>query len=187
MRLTVLDAAGATVAVVDPPASRLRSGLPAGLDATWSADLPAAPARFTALVDGTGHRTPGTGGYTDYGSLGPYRVALRTVGGEAPPPDPDGSGEVGPLTWLTDARLPAARLRRSWSAKVRVAGDGAAFTWRRSGTLPKGVRATRSAIGRTMLLSGRPRQAGRFEVRFAVTDEAGQRVARTFLLRVRRP
>jgi hypothetical protein len=175
VRLTVLDSDGAAVAVVDPPPGRLRSGEPAGLDATWTATLPAAAARYTALVEGTGWLTPSTGGYTDYGSVGPYRVTLTT-----------GEVEPTPPSFRTGATLPAALLRRSWSAKVRVAGAGV-LTWRRSGTLPKGVRATPSTSGRVMTLAGRPQRAGRFDVRFVVTDEAGQRAARTFTLRVRRP
>ncbi len=186
LRLTVLDSDGAVVAVVDPPPSTLRSGNAPGLDATWSATLPAAPARYTALVDGSGYLTPATGGYTDYGSLGRYRVTLDTEVGEGTE-EPDPPVEATPLAFRTGSSLPTGRLHRGYTAQVKVDGGASALTWRRTGTLPKGVRATESLSGRVTELSGRPRRTGRFEVRFVVTDSSGQRVARTFTLRVRRP
>jgi hypothetical protein len=185
--LTVLDATGATVAVVDPPPTELSSSGGTGLDATWRATLPDRASRYTALVDGTGYRTPATGGYTGYGSLGPYEVTLDTVPGEVPDtPDPDVSEVIEPLTFVTGSKLPSARLRRAYSAKVKVAGGSMALDWR-TGTLPRGIQATVSSTGRVMTLSGRPRRTGSFDVRFVVTDSADQRVARTFTLRVRRP
>lgn len=185
--LTVLDATGAIVAVVDPPPTELSSSGGDGLDATWRATLPATAARYTALVDGTGYRTPAKGGYTGYGSLGPYQVTLDTVAGEIldEPSGPD-ADQAAPLAFRTGSTLPDGRLRRAYSATVKVRGDGPALAWRRTGRLPRGVRATVSSTGKAMVISGRPRRTGRFEVRFVVTDAADQRVAKTFALRVRR-
>ncbi len=53
--------------------------------AVWSVDLPAVPATYTAVVDGTGHGDPSApGGYSDYGSIGSYTVTL-SEGLVAPP------------------------------------------------------------------------------------------------------
>jgi hypothetical protein len=186
--LTVLDSTGATVAVVDPPTTKLSATGGSGLDATWRATLPATAARYTALVDGTGYRTPATGGYTDYGSLGRYEVTLDTVPGEVPPggPDPDDPPGAAPLTFVTGSALRDGRLRRAYSERVKVTGGEGAVNWRRTGTLPRGVQARVSATGKAMVLSGRPKRTGRFEVRLVVTDGGDQRVAKTFSLRVRR-
>ena len=186
--LTVLDSAGATVAVVDPRPTELSSTGGSGLDATWRATLPATAARYTALVDGTGFRTPANGGYTDYGSLGPYKVTLATVPGEVPPdaPGPDGPPAAARLTFLTGSALPDGRVRRAYSERVKVTGGDGALTWRRTGTLPRGVHTRTSSTGRAVVLAGRPERSGRFEVRFVVTDGADHRVARTFSLQVRR-
>jgi hypothetical protein len=186
--LTVLDASGTTVAVVDPPPTELSTSGGSGLDATWKATLPAPAARYTALVDGTGFRTPARGGYTDYGSLGGYRITLDTVPGDVPPDDPDPEVPVvaAPLTFLTGSTLPDGRLRRAYSGRVKVAGGEGTLDWRRTGALPRGVRAHVSSTGKAMVLSGRPRRTGRFQVRFVVTDAADQHVTRTFTLRVRR-
>ncbi|HET6561363.1 MAG TPA: hypothetical protein VFG72_05770 [Marmoricola sp.] len=182
VKLTVLDSSGAKVAVVNPAPSELSSGAASGLDATWRTTLPDTPARYTALVDGAGHRTPATGGYTDYGSLGRYAISLRTLAGDAQVP----VAVVKPPRFLTGSKLPGGRLRRAYIAKVKVTGDDTALTWRRRGPLPRGVRTTLSRNHKVMAISGRPRRTGRFEVRFVVRDDAGHRVARTFILRVRR-
>ena len=186
--LTVLDSTGATVAVVDPPPTELSSTAGSGLDATWKATLPTQAARYTALVDGTGFSTPARGGYTGYGSLGGYRITLDTATGDVPTdtPDPEVPGTTAPLAFLTGPTLPDGRLRRAYSERVKVAGGEGTFDWRRTGALPRGVRARLSSTGKAMVLSGRPRRTGRFEVRFAVTDDADQRATRTFTLRVRR-
>lgn len=75
--LRILDAGGTTVATVDPPVRPLRGLQVSGLGATWSATLPPGTATWTAVVDGVGSGTPTTPGrYSDYGSLGPYRITF---------------------------------------------------------------------------------------------------------------
>jgi hypothetical protein len=182
VKLTIFDASGAQIAVVNPPPTVLSSGGASGLDATWSTTLSSTPAQYTALVDGTGFRTPETGGYTDYGSLGAYAVALETGSGGSPGP----VTTVTSTRFLTHAKLPSGRLRRPYATRVKVAGDGETFAWRGTNSLPRGVKAKVSRDGKVMKLSGRPKRVGRFELRLRVTDEAGQRIARTFTLRVRR-
>lgn len=83
VRLTVLDAGGGTVAVVDPVAD---TAVDDSLAAVWTADLPSTPATWTAVVDGTGHGDPREPGrYSDYGSLGAYTVTLTRTEDPVPP------------------------------------------------------------------------------------------------------
>jgi len=89
--LTLLDGAGTTVATADP------LGLAAGLDLTVAAG------RYTLLVDGVGAGDPASDGYSDYGSVGRYRItgSLPTTGVNQPPTaDPTASTTTGtaPLT-----------------------------------------------------------------------------------------
>ena len=76
VQVTVLDGSGATVATVNPTADTASD---ASLGATWTVDLPAAGATFTAVVDGTGFGNAADAGrYSDFGSLGAYTVSLAT-------------------------------------------------------------------------------------------------------------
>jgi hypothetical protein len=74
--LRILDSSGEEIAALDP-AVHSAWGKASGLDATWVARLPRLPASYTALVDGVGTGSPlTTGRYSDYGSLGAYRITL---------------------------------------------------------------------------------------------------------------
>ncbi len=87
IELRVLDANGSTVAVADPPSSRLSSDLEAGLDAELTLTL--APGTYTAVVDGIGAGDPAGTGYSDYASVGRYRlVGSVPTDGSTPPPPP---------------------------------------------------------------------------------------------------
>ncbi|GAB3766700.1 hypothetical protein FB382_001788 [Nocardioides ginsengisegetis] len=75
--LRITDAAGNTVATVDAPTTRDTRLKALGLGATWTATLPRTPATYVAYVDGVGTGSPTTPGrYSDYGSLGTYRLLL---------------------------------------------------------------------------------------------------------------
>ena len=75
IRLTVTPPVGAPTSV-DPVSGRSSTFVPTGLDATYSADLPAGTYQLT--VDGVGARDPRTTGYSDYGSLGGYRLTVAS-------------------------------------------------------------------------------------------------------------
>lgn len=70
--LTVRRPGAKRAAVVDPLSSA--SGRAKGLDATWRGSGKAGTWRVT--VDGVGARNPQSDGYSDYGSLGGYRVKV---------------------------------------------------------------------------------------------------------------
>jgi RTX calcium-binding nonapeptide repeat (4 copies)/Divergent InlB B-repeat domain len=71
--LRILDSAGAVVGKDDPPSSFSTYDVAKGLSATVTADL--AAGTYYIEVKGVGMLGPATG-YSDYGSVGPYSLAL---------------------------------------------------------------------------------------------------------------
>ncbi len=120
---------------MDPPAARLTYDSASGLGATWSATLPSQEAQYTLLVDGVGTGDPRTAGrYSDYGSLGNYRVTVST--GSVTATEPPEATE--PLTFTTTSRLPNARKHKKYDVRITTADGEPAYAWRRvSGTIPK--------------------------------------------------
>lgn len=175
IELTVLDVAGRKVARIDPSATRVTRADAAGLGATWSVTAPATGTTYTLLVDGVGTGDPRVAGrYSDYGSLGHYRVSLATGGHDT----------AAPLAFHTGARLPRARKNRAYTTDLRVSGGESGYVWnvnRRA--VPPGLRLRDH--GHTATLRGRPTRRGTYRFRISVRDAAGLHVRRTFRLTVR--
>ncbi len=158
VQLTVLDGAGDTVAVLDPPVARVSSSVASGLGATWTATLPETPGTYTLLVEGIGSGNPlDPGRYSDYGSLGAYAVSVQTDVAQAP----------NPLTLvMPDAPRPV--LGEAYEAPIVGATGGLPpYSFTASG-LPPGL--TLAADG---TLSGVPEVAGDFPVVVGVVDDEG--------------
>ena len=75
IQLTVTDPLGAST-VVDPVSGRSSTFVPTGLGATYSASGPAGS--YLIGIDGVGARDARTTGYSDYGSLGGYRLTVES-------------------------------------------------------------------------------------------------------------
>ena len=141
VRLTVLDALGATVAVVDPVADTASDE---SLAATWVSTA-TTRSTWTVVVDGTGNGDPRQAGrYTDYGSVGAYAVSLAAGLPAADPPPPAAQPTATPSTSPAPAtasaaaptpsvatpaavrflttRLPRARVGRFYRAVIRFTG-----------------------------------------------------------------
>ena len=73
--LTVTNPLG-DVTVQDPESGSSSTFVPTGLDATYSASVPAGT--YLVAVDGVGARDKLTTGYSDYGSLGGYTVTVES-------------------------------------------------------------------------------------------------------------
>ncbi|MCF6379341.1 zinc-dependent metalloprotease [Nocardioides KLBMP 9356] len=180
VRLTILTPSGAPVATVDPTADVADDG---SMSATWQVDLPASPAGYVAVVDGTGYGAPSDAGrYSDYGSLGTYTVSLST-GGSTAKPLSSPSGTTGATTaaiGFVTTRLPRARAGSVYRAAIRFRGpvSEARVDWR----LPRGL--TWKVRGDRILIRGRVRasSAGRFAT---VLSGQGGSVRRVFRLVVR--
>jgi hypothetical protein len=78
------------------------------------------------------------------------------------------------------ARLPLAKVGRLFRVALRTAGGVRPFTWKASGKLPVGLRFSRTGV-----LSGKPSTAGKFRLRFAVTDSLGVSSAKSLVLTVK--
>lgn len=75
-RIDVLDAAGNVVASADPPATPLSDDYADGLAAQLRTTL--APGTYYVSVDGVGVGDPASTGYSDYASIGRYRLTVAT-------------------------------------------------------------------------------------------------------------
>lgn len=77
LKLELRNSSGAVVAANDPASGSTSGDAATGLGATISATL--AAGIYTVLVDGVGYGDPLSTGYTDYGSVGFYRLNVAAV------------------------------------------------------------------------------------------------------------
>lgn len=84
--LRVLDVAGNVVGSSDPAVAYVSRDSATGLGAELQLEL--AAGTYTITVDGTGYGSPTVDGYSDYGSLGTYRLTSSVTDGGTPPPPP---------------------------------------------------------------------------------------------------
>ncbi len=179
VRLTVLDALGATVAVVDPVADTASDE---SLSATWVSTA-TTTSTWTVVVDGTGSGDPRQAGrYSDYASVGAYAVSLAAGLPAADPPTPAAqptptqsttpSTSSAPATatlavpaptadapagarFLT-TRLPRARVGKAYRAVIRFSGP--VTEARVDRRLPLGLRWR--VVGTRIIVRGTVRRAG---------------------------
>ena len=155
LALEVLDSSGALIARSSPASSRV--GYPptsTGMDAGVS--VPSATGDYFVRVDGVGTGSPAGSGWSDYGSLGQYRL---TATGCANP------GPTDPATPIPTTPSPAAPLSPAVPPTAPLVGK--ASSGRRGGPVTATVRwaAPRSTGGasitgyriRAMKISGRNR------------------------------
>lgn len=195
--LTVLDADGRVVATVDPTAT---SATDDSMDATWTADLPATEAAYTAVVDGTSHGDPAAaGGYSDYASIGAYTVTLATEAGPitatpTPTPTPTpvpvpvptstptpGGTRTDSVVAFTTGRLPRARSGARYRAAIGFSGP--VLEARVSPALPRGLRWR--ARGERLVVVGRVHGSGTRHLTAELVATDGTTVRRTFRIVVR--
>jgi hypothetical protein len=83
--VTVFRLDGSVVGSADPPSGQDTSvwpAVPTGMDA--SVTVPAGVGTYFVRVDGVGHGDPATDGYSDYASVGEYRLAISNCDGTMP-------------------------------------------------------------------------------------------------------
>ncbi len=167
--LQILDSSGALVASVDPLVVRVGPGAATGMDAVWTTTLPDAAATYTAVVDGVGSGDPTTpGGYSDYASLGHYRVSLVT--------DVPGGAD---LRVSSSTPAPATVGVAYTDHPASASGGRAPYAWAATG-LPTGLRLDPD----TATVAGTPTAHGSVPVTLRVTDAAGTSATTTFVLSV---
>jgi hypothetical protein len=85
LSVTVLAADGTVLGTADPGSGQntlVWPAVPTGMDASLT--VPATNATYYVRVDGVGHANPLTDGYSDYASLGLYRLAISGCDGTMP-------------------------------------------------------------------------------------------------------
>lgn len=171
LRLTVLDGQGRTLHVVDPQPGpedqALGSRVSSAFEATWQASLPG-PTPLVLLVEGVGAGDPRTTGWSDYGSLGRYRLEISVEPGATAPLEALGPGSV------------PVQVGQPFEVGGMVARGGSPpYAW--SGEVPVGVRVDPA----TGVLSGTldaPPPDGSVEAVLGVTDAVGGTAAVSVVL-----
>ncbi|WP_370248802.1 putative Ig domain-containing protein [Nocardioides sp.] len=156
IRLTILDGAGASVATVDPPFTRLSDTRVSGLDAQASFTAPSGGATYLAVVEGVGN----SASTDDYGSLGAYTLTLDT--GTA------SGGGGGSTPVATPDRTVSATVGRAVSVQLQASGGTGSYGWSAPDGLPGGL-----SLSTGGLLTGTPTAAGTSSHRVVVTSGDG--------------
>jgi hypothetical protein len=168
--LRILDGSGASIAYVDPAVVRTSSSVAGGLGAIWSAVLPETAAVYTAVVDGVGSGNPTTAGnYSDYASLGNYRVALGNDASIAEDLAATSTAPVSGTVGMVYSATPAA-----------AAGGTQPYSWAAMSALPPGLALNPASAA----LSGTPTTAGSTPVTLTVTDATGDVATTSFVVEV---
>ena len=102
IKLEVRDSSGTLVGSDDPASGSTDNDTSTGMGATVTATL--AAGTYTVLVDGVGYGDPLNSGYSDYASLGFYRLTATVVGpdGQAPTAVASASSTSGELPFAVD-------------------------------------------------------------------------------------
>lgn len=146
--MTVRDADDQLVATSDPGVTQVSSDLASGLSADLQLML--APGEYTVTIDGTGNGSPLSTGYSDYGSLGPYRLAL---------------GTTTPLLVARPA-APGGQVAEPYAYELGGSGGTTPYTWAvTGGTLPPGLE-----LGADGRISGTPTESGTYAAQVQITD-----------------
>lgn len=177
LRLTVLDAEGHVLEVVDPQPGTggwfVGARVDGAFEAVWRATLPVTPTPLVLLVEGTGSGDPLAGGWSDYGSLGRYRL---TVSPDTVPEQP--LGVDGPTSATVAAGTPFT------VDGLTASGGLAPYGW--DGVVPDGVRVDR-ATGRLSGTLATVPDGGSVPAVVTVTDALGQSASTTVTLVVEAP
>ncbi len=153
LKLELRNSSGAVVAANDPASGSTSGDAATGLGATISATL--AAGTYTVLVDGVGYGDPLSTGYTDYGSVGFYRL---TVAATAPP-------NLAPVAVIGATPV-------SGTAPLTVAFTGSGSTDPENGTLTYSWNFGDNTTS-TVANPSHTYSAGTYTARLTVTDPAG--------------
>jgi hypothetical protein len=115
LSVTVLSAAGTVIATADPGSSQDTSvwpAVPTGMDARVT--VPATNALYYVRVDGVGHGSALTDGYSDYGSVGLYQLAISGCDGSMP----------AATTFVTTSGTSSTTVRAPSAPRIGLASSG---------------------------------------------------------------
>ncbi|MFN0030241.1 MAG: PKD domain-containing protein [Acidimicrobiales bacterium] len=154
VRLSLLNASGAVVATADPTSGSSGADAASGLAATIATTL--AAGTYYVEIDGVGFGDPASSGYSDYGSLGEYRLTGSVVASTNQPPtatiNATPTSGTGPLT-----------VNFTSTGSSDPEGAALTFAW----NFGDGTTATGPTAGHTY------QNAGAYTATLTVTDSAG--------------
>ncbi len=76
--------------------------------------------------------------------------------------------------------FPEGTENEAYSANVKVSGGTSPYTWKKSGTLPDGLKISKNSTGTTVKLSGTPTKDGEFTFKLTATDAKGVSLTKSF-------
>lgn len=179
MRVSILNSGGAEIASANPPVnaeydSEYIASVPTGMDA--SASKSAAPAgTYYVKVDGVGDRDPATEGYSDYGSIGQYDLAVTGC------PVAAGTAPAAPATFVAKQTTRTRSATLTWTAPPS-AGSSVVTGYQISG-VPGGALEV-SATTRSKTFSGFVPGMS-YPVRVAARNKAGLSAPRSAVLQMK--
>jgi hypothetical protein len=170
IRLELRAADGTLVAAANPASGSSGSDTSTGMAATVSATVPAGV--YTLLVDGVGAGDPATNGYSDWGSLGRYRLSGTVTDAAA---DPTVRVDVAQLT-VSGSRVSRSNVTGTATVTVRAADGSPAGSVTVSGSWFLGTKrlsnktATTDSAGVATSSSGSIKASAGQQLRFCVTN-----------------
>jgi hypothetical protein len=166
----IYDGSGSLLASANPASSAVSGDVATGLSVTLQASLPGTGTYYIKL-DGSGHGSPSSDGYSDYSSVGQYTLTATVS-------DPSTAPQI------TNASLPGAAYGQPYSATLGASGGVPPYTFglaSDSGPLPEGL----TLQSNTGQLAGTPTgAAGTFPIKFKVIDGQNGSSTRTISMSV---
>ncbi|MBQ7733704.1 MAG: putative Ig domain-containing protein [Synergistaceae bacterium] len=109
--------------------------------------------------------------------------------------DDNGAKLTKSYTITTIAKLAASgsftnygTLNKSYSSSITVSGGTPNYTSSYTGTLPKGLKFTKSSTGSTIKLSGTPTKTGTYSFKLTIKDKAGTKLTtKSFTVKISNP
>jgi hypothetical protein len=160
-KVTLYDAAGTVVGSADPAAAYSTGDVATGLAASYTSGALAGGTYYVG-VEGVGVGVPTGTGYTDFGSIGPYSLAISTTGGPA----------------VATSTLPDTATGVAYGANLQAAGGSTAYTWSvTAGALPAGL-----TLGTDGAITGTPTSATAATFTVQVSDSAARTATRSLTI-----
>jgi hypothetical protein len=168
--LDLYDSSGNLRADSDPDAATVSGDVATGLSAVLSYPLQASGTYYIRIA-GVGYGDPLTNGYSDYSSVGDYKLDLRVSDASTSPS-------------ITTSSLPNALYGQAYSTTQTASGGVPPYHWgitSDSAPLPDALALTAN----TGLISGVPTAAaGTYQIKFKVVDSQGNSSTSTLSLTV---
>lgn len=165
VRMVVLNSAGVTVAQADPASGSSNGDTPSGLAATVTVTLPVG--MYYVEIDGVGSGDPVSTGYSDYASLGEYRLTATVAA-------PANQAPTAVISASVTAGTGPLAVAFSGAGSTDPEGGPLSYSW----AFGDGDMASTAEVIHTY------QNAGSYTATLTVTDNAGATAAASALITV---